>query len=393
MMKQQLCQFIDTLKPSLTGIADFIFDNPEVGLQEFKASALLCDTLEQNGFTVERSVGGLETAFRAVWRHGEGGPSIGLLCEYDALAKQGHACGHHTQGPCIIGAALALKAVSPLQPFQIVVYGTPAEETTSGKITMLKNGCFQDIDVALMMHLSPETCVDVRSMALTKFTVTFYGQAAHAALKPESGKSALDALILSFQGLEFMREHVKDDVRIHYTVLDAGAPANSVSAKAVGSFYVRSYNRAYLDDVVRRFENVMNGAALMTDTSVDIHVDKELDSKIPVYSLNDLLMKNARLMDAPQLDAPREKTGSTDFGNVMYRVPGSCIRMHFVPKGTSSHSQAYLDAGKSESAHNALLCGAKILAGVGYDLITDPALFRKIQEEFKHNLEAARQEV
>lgn len=390
-LKENISAYIDAHADELVKMSDFIFDNPEVGLQEYKASALLCDYLRGNGFAVETGVGGLETAFRAVYQNGEGGPSIGLLCEYDALAKQGHACGHHTQGPCILGAATALQNVLKDQPYRLVVYGTPAEETTSGKIAMLENGCFADIDVALMMHLSPETCVDVRSMALTKFTVTFHGVAAHAALKPEAGKSALDAMLLSFQGLEFMREHVKDDVRIHYTVLDAGAPANSVSPKAVGSYYVRSYNRAYLDDVVRRFKNVINGAALMTDTTADIHVDKVIDSKIPVYALNELLMQNAAQMNAPHISPPREKTGSTDFGNVMYRVPGSCIRMYFVPAGTSSHSQAYLDAGKSREAHEALVIGAKILAATGLDLITDPAIYQKVKQEFEQNRRAAQQ--
>lgn len=385
-LKDVLFRALDSMAPELNDMADFIFDHPEVGLQEVQASRLLCEALEKQGFAVERGVGGFETAFRATYKRGENGVSFGLLCEYDALQDQGHACGHHVQGPCIVGAAVALKNLPTDKPFKVVVYGTPAEETISGKITMMKNGCFQDIDVALMMHLSSETSVDVKSMALSKFTVTFYGQAAHAALKPEAGKGALDALILSFQGLEFMREHVKDDVRIHYTVLDAGGPANTVSPKAVGSFYVRSYNRTYLNDVVRRFFNVMNGAALMTDTRVEVHLDKEVDSKIPVISLNDFLMQNAKVVQAPEMKPAREKTGSTDFGNVMYKVPGSCIRVHFVPDGTSSHTQEYLDAGKSKAAYEALLVGAKIIAGTCYDLLEEDGALERVKSEFQRNV-------
>ena len=388
-LKNELFQALDKLAPELTTMADFIFDHPEIGLQEHKASALLCDYLENQGFCVERGVGGFDTAFRATYEKGKNGVSFGLLCEYDALEDQGHACGHHVQGPAVVGAVVALKGLLTDKPFKIVVYGTPAEETISGKITMMKNGCFQDIDIALMMHLSSETCVDVKSMALSKFTVTFHGQAAHAALKPEAGKGALDALILSFQGLEFMREHVQDDVRIHYTVLDAGGPANTVSPRAVGSFYVRSYNRTYLNDVVRRFYNVMKGAALMTDTTVEIHLDKEVDSKIPVISLNDLLMANAKAVNAPEIKPPREKTGSTDFGNVMYKVPGSCIRVSFVPGGVASHSQEYLDAGKSQAAHDALLYGAKIMAGTCYDLLEEEGTLERVLSEFKQNQIAA----
>lgn len=199
-LKERMNRFIDSLRPELSRMSDDIYDHPEVGLTERHASQLLTAWLEERGFAVERGVGGLETAFRAVWRQGEGGPRIGLLCEYDALPAQGHACGHQMQGPCILGAATALKDGGIKAPFSVVVYGTPAEETVSGKVLMLKHGdCFHDIDVALMMHGSGETTTDVKSMALTSFTVTYHGRAAHAAIRPEEGRSSLDAMILAFQ--------------------------------------------------------------------------------------------------------------------------------------------------------------------------------------------------
>lgn len=389
-MKEKMFEHIDSLKNDLVEMADYIFDHPEIGLQEYKASELLCNYLEENGFEVEKGVGGLETAFRAVYEKGTGGPSFGLLCEYDALERLDHACGHHAQGPAILGAAIALKELETDKPFKIVVYGTPAEETIGGKIVMLKNGCFQDIDVALMMHLSPETCVDVKSMALAKYKVTYHGKAAHAALKPEDGRSAFDALLLSFQGVEFLREHVKEDTRMHYTVLDAGGAANAVPSEAVGSYYVRSYNTDYLTHVKERFEDVLKGAAMMTGTTVDIDVEKEVDSKVPVLSLNDIVMENAELVGAPEISPPREKTGSSDFGNVMYRVPGTCIRMHFVPEGTSSHSQTYVDNGKTDKAHDGIIYSAKILAASCYDMLTDEDLFETVQNEFKKNLEESK---
>lgn len=382
-MKNEIHSYIDSIGVELNNMADNIFDNPEEGLKEYKACDLLCDYLKEKEFKVEKGIGGLNTAFRAVYEFGVGGPSIGLLCEYDALANIGHACGHHMQGPVILGAALALKDVVKDHAFKIVVYGTPAEETIGGKLQMVKEGCFKDIDVAMMMHGGPETTTDVKSLAFSKFRVVFNGKSAHAALKPEAGKSALDALILSFQGIEFMREHVVDDVRIHYTVLNAGdTAANVVPAKAVGSFYVRSYNRDYLNDVIRRFKNVIKGAALMTDTEYEIITEKEVDNKIPVLSLNDIVMENAKLINAPTIRPPRQKTGSTDFGSVMYQVPGTCIRVAFVEEGTSSHSEEYLKVGKSDDAHNAVLVGAKILADSSYDLIADKGLFEKVKKEF-----------
>lgn len=382
-MKKDIWQSIDQSAQQWIDLADWIFDHPELGNQEFQASARLIEILEQAGFQIERNVAGLATAFRAEVHHGEGGPVIGLLTEYDALEKLGHACGHHLQGPAVLAAALAIQKNLNDQPYTLVVYGTPAEETTSGKIAMLRQGYFEELDVALMIHANPGTTVDVKSMALATFTVTFHGVTSHAAVKPEAGRSALDGLLLSFQGIEFMREHVPDDVRMHYTVIDAGGAANSVPAKAVGHFYLRSYDSPVLKDLKRRFYQVIEGAALMSDTKATIMAEKEIDAKIPVIALNDLLMQNAQETQAPRICPPREKTGSTDFGNVMVRVPGSCLRMDFVPLGTPSHSDAYLEAGKGEAAATAVITGAKIIAGSVYQLITEPELLEKIQQEFR----------
>lgn len=392
MGKEKLYRAIDENAPQMAAMADDIFEHPELGLKEFYAFKLLTDWLLKEGFTVERGVFGVETAFRAVYTHGEGGPNIGLLCEYDALAGLGHACGHHMQGPSILMAAAALKNADTDKSFTVTVYGTPAEETVSGKIMMMKNGCtFEELDVALMMHGSGATQVDVKSLALNKFTVIYHGVSAHAAVKPENGRSALDGLILAFQGVEFLREHVAGDVKLHYTVIGCGGTAaNIVPATAEAEFYVRSYSRTYLDTVIERFKKVLMGAAMMTETEVEIIEEKAIDSKIPCMHLNDIIMKNAKEVGAPKLREPREKTGSTDFGNIMHRVPGSCIRIAFVNEDAASHSQDYLDAGMSEDAHKAIVYGAKILAGTARDLIEQPELLREIKQEFEERTEAER---
>ena len=379
----------------MTAMADDIFDHPEIGLEEFHAQKVLTDWLEKEGFAVERGVAGVETAFKAVYRHGEGGPNIGLLCEYDALPGIGHACGHHMQGPSILAAAKAMKDAEIRKPYTITVYGTPAEESVSGKIRMIQNGCtFEELDAALMMHGGPATQVDVKSLANSKYKVIFHGVSAHAAIKPEKGRSALDALILAFQGIEFLREHVNSDVKIHYTVVNCGGtPANVVPAYAEASVYVRSYNRAYLDTVCRRFEKVLKGAAMMTETEVEIIEEKKVDNKIPVLTLNDLVMKQAEEIHAPQIAPAREKTGSTDFGNVMRRVPGTCARIAFVAPGAAAHSQEYIEAGKTEAAHDAVIYGAKILAGTALELIEDPELLKQAKEEFRKNLAKENSEV
>lgn len=384
-LKSKMYDLIDSLKAELSAMSDDFFDHPEVGLTEKHASSVLTAWLEAHGFAVERGVGGLGTAFRATYHRGKGGPRIGLLCEYDALPSLGHACGHQMQGPCIIAAAAALKASDLPGPFSVVVYGTPAEETVSGKALMIKHGdCFKDIDVALMMHGSGETTTDVKSMAMSKFEVIYHGKAAHSAIRPEQGRSSLDAMSLAFHGVELLREHVKEDTRMHYNVVSGGGTgANTVPSYTSAEFYVRSYNRVYLESVIERFLKVLRGAAMMTETEVEINRRKDIDNKIPAIRLNEVIMENAAAVNAPVIRPPRQKTGSTDLGNVMQLMPGSCIRVAFVPEGSASHSQAYLDAGKSEAAHSAIVTGAKILAGTGADLVTRKGLLDEIREEFK----------
>lgn len=380
--KAEIVAVIRREERELTAMSDQIFDHPEMAFKETFASGLLEDYLERNGFTVERGLGSLPTAFRAVYKRGEGGPRIGLLCEYDALPS-GHACGHQLQGPAAAGAAVAVKELCRAEAFALAVYGTPAEEGKGGKVILLDEGYLGDMDVALMMHGGPATQTDIRSMAKISATVTFHGRSAHAALKPEAGRSALDALLLSFQGIEFLREHVKEDTRIHYTVAEAGGPCNVVPAVAAGEFGIRSYDSAYLDQLIARFENIVKGAALMTQTQASIAYGQRIEGKIPAIALNDLLMEMAELFDAPDRKPPREKTGSTDFANVMYRTPGSCIRVAFVPEGTSSHSQEYLDAGKSQKAHEAVLCGAAILAAASMELAENGAVLDRVKEDFR----------
>ena len=386
-MKQEIIAAVERIGPELCRMADDIFDHPETGLSECYVSTMLCDYLSEHGFLVERGIGDMPTAFRAQWHSGDSsGPSIGFLCEYDALEDLGHACGHHAQGPAILGAAIALQESLLDRNYNLVIYGTPAEETVGGKVLLLDKGYFRDIEVALMMHLSPTTCVDDRSRAMRKYLVSFFGQSSHAAIQPESGRSALDALVLMLHGIECLREHVPEDVRIHYSILNGGGPANCVPAFASGSFYLRSYHEQDLEMLERRFSNIAEGAALMTDTKCSIQLEKKLLGKVPVKKLNDRIMEYAKDLNAPLLSPPRKTTGSSDFNNVQHLVPGTCLRIHFVPPGTSPHSQQYLDAGKSDKAHQAIILSAEILALTACDLICQPKLLEEIRAEHREQL-------
>lgn len=389
-LKKFLGEVIEMHRAELCKMADLIYDFAEKSAEEYKSMELLTDYLQNEGFTVERGIA-LDTAFRATWDNcrasvddeGENtAPVLGILVEYDALEDIGHACGHHMQGPAGIGAAIAIKDVMKDYPFKLVIYGTPAEETLGGKIIMLDAGYMKELDLALMSHGSPNTSVDEKCMALENFVVTFHGVKSHAAISPDEGRSALDAALLSFHAIEMLREHVKDDTRMHYTIRNAGGPPNVVPDLTVAEYTLRSYSTSYLNTVVERFYNILKGAALMTDTTYDIQRDLPFKSKIVCYSVNDLLMKNAAYEKAPSIAAPRKKTGSTDFGNVLYEIPGSCIRIAFTKPDAQPHSQEYLEAGKTDKAHDAICYAAKIMADTFCDVITTPGLLTQIKEEF-----------
>ena len=389
-LKKLLGEVIEMHRAELCKMADLIYDFAEKSAEEYKSMELLTDYLQNEGFTVEREIA-LDTAFRATWDNcraavdDEGkntAPVLGILVEYDALEDIGHACGHHMQGPAGIGAAIAIKEVMKDYPFKLVIYGTPAEETLGGKIVMLDAGYMKELDLALMSHGSPNTSVDEKCMALENFVVTFHGVKSHAAISPDEGRSALDAALLSFHAIEMLREHVKDDTRMHYTIRNAGGPPNVVPDLTVAEYTLRSYSTSYLNTVVERFYNILKGAALMTDTTYDIQRDLPFKSKIVCHSVNDLLMKNAAYEKAPSIAAPRKKTGSTDFGNVLYEIPGSCIRIAFTKPDAQPHSQEYLEAGKTDKAHDAICYAAKIMADTFCDVITTPGLLTQIKEEF-----------
>lgn len=385
-MKECVFSVIDTLRGQMCQMSDQIFDHPEIGCEEHFAVELLTNYLNDQGFHIEIGVGGAPTAFRAVYENGTGGPSIGLLCEYDALPGLGHGCAHHLQGPTVAGAAVALKnALDSQYPYKLVVYGTPDEEGVGrgGKVIMSENGCFRDIDVALIIHGGALTQADRHSLANITYSVEFFGKSVHASTHPELGKSAMDAMLLSFNAIEYMREHVADDTRMHYTVESTGnMPANVISDYARAVFEIRSKSNGRLESMAAWFQDILKGAAMMTGTTYTTEVRTRYYAKFAVDILHELFAENAKLVNAKNLSAPRQRTGSTDFGQVMQIVPGIGFRISFVGNGAPSHSQEWLAAGKSKEAHEAICTAAKILAGMAIDLITIPENVQRMKEEY-----------
>ena len=379
--KQTILRAVESNAEELFSVACDIFDHPECGREEYYASDLLVKYLEEKGFSVERGTGGLETAFRATWEQGQGGPSIGFMMEYDALRNLGHACGHHLQGPVTIGAALALRE-AVREPFRLVLYGTPDEESRGGKIDMVNSGCFTDVDVIFSFHTSSSTSASQGNMALAPNRVTFHGKAAHAAAAPWDGRSALDAMMLAFHGLEIMREHVKDGSRIQYTVLENTGPANIIHAKAKAHITLRSGNRYYLEEMQQRMENILKGACLMTDTTYEIEHLPVYWNILPIQALRKKALSIAAELGAENLLV--ESTGlggSSDVGNVSWVAPNLNMNTYYCDY--PAHTVDYLNNGKTEKARNSMVRGSQILGLTALELIKDPAFMAEVKAEHR----------
>lgn len=384
MTKEKLLASVAAQQEHLFDLSCQIFDFNEPNGTEYKSSALCADELEKLGFTVERGIGNQETSFRAVWKNGEGGPNIGILGEYDSLVGKGHACGHHLQTTAAIGAVKAMQDVfaGTDVPMTLTVYGTPAEETYGGKIIMQEAGCFTELDICLGTHASrTEGFVGGSSMALNSYVVTYHGKSAHAAGSPWMGRSAMDAMLLTFQGLEFLREHVKDGTRMHYSIKEAIGPSNVVPQKACAGFTLRSRDNGYLPELDERFRNVVNGACMMTDTTAEIEKKPTYLARKRNDTLSAVAKTNFELLNIPLGEQlVRDSGGSTDFGNVSGIVPGILIYLPYLD--APGHTDEWVAAGKTDHARNCLLTSTQMLATVLHDLVLNPEIIRKAKEEF-----------
>ena len=270
----RIAKWLFAHEQEMIAASDYIFQHPELAYEETLASGCLAQFMAENGFTIEEKTAGIATAFTATW--GSGKPVIAFLAEYDALAQIGHACGHNLLGVGAAAAACAFKSeVEANDPkgssVTIRLYGCPAEENMSGKIVMNKQHIFDDVDLAVTWH--PFDCNRISNdvwMAIDIKNYTFHGISAHAANAPHMGRSALDAAELMNVGVNYLREHVSDDVRMHYAYTNNEIPANVVPDFAKTNYFIRSQKRSRTEDVSRRVDDCARGAALMTGTTVEI---------------------------------------------------------------------------------------------------------------------------
>ncbi|MBI4297461.1 MAG: M20 family metallopeptidase [Chloroflexi bacterium] len=382
-LKRDIIAEVDSLRQELIKLSLRLHAHPEVGFQEKKAATWLASFLEERGFRVERGICDLATAFRA--RYGEGHPAIGFLAEYDALPKLGHACGHNLIAASAVGAALAARKGVDIGGGQVVVIGTPAEEVSATKALMAQRGAFDGLDAAMLVHPSHRDTASTLALACIGLEVEFLGRAAHAAAQPQEGINALEALILSFNAVDALRQHIRSSARIHGIITSGGDAANIVPAYAAGSFLVRAEDFAYLELLKKKVLACFQGAAQATGAHLRHRWAEMAYAPMRVNRpLADLFTKNVealgRAMPPPDTSAPGQ--GSTDMGNVSQVVPTIHPSLAIAPHEVSLHSEQFAQATASPEGQEGMLLAAKALALTAADLLLHPESLRRVREAF-----------
>ncbi len=374
---------VDSRRDELSQLSLRIHSNPELGFQETKASGWLTQYLEENGFSVERGICELPTAFKATYGHGK--PAIGVLAEYDALPELGHACGHNIIAASAVGAGIATKPAIDRFGGSILVIGTPAEELHGGKVTMAERGAFDELDIAMIAHPGVVNSATTQALACQNLEVEFFGQAAHAAAQPEAGINALDAMLLAFGAINSLRQHIKDKARIHGIITDGGEAANIVPAHSAGIFIIRAEDIAYLEQLKQRVINCFIGAATATGAMVQYKwADICYAPMRNNLTLARLFSQNMESLGRKfDLTDPTRAFGSTDMGNVSQIVPGIHPMVAIAPLKEGVHSPQFASAAASEEANRTLLDTAKALAMTVVDVLANPETLKKIKEEFR----------
>lgn len=455
-MHKRIIEVIESKKDKLTALSDAIWNCPETAFTEFESVKLLCDALRSEGFEVEEGVADVATAFTG--KFGSGKPVIGILGEFDALSGlsqiagteikcpvsaggNGHGCGHHLLGTAGIGAAIAIKDYLETTGTSgtVIYYGCPGEEGGSGKAFMAREGLFDVLDCALTWHPSDTTSVSGGStLANVQVSYKFKGQSAHAAAVPHLGRSALDAVELMNVGVNYLREHVIPEARMHYAVTNTGGfSPNVVQAEAEVLYLLRAPKNAQVQDIYRRVNKIAQGASLMTETELEIDFIKACSNIIPNNTLELLLDKKLKEIPHPEFTAeeavlaekirdvspnkggtvtklaekvsdvetrkqllaladkalldvvmpyiPSETAmpGSSDVGDVSWVCPTAQINVACYAADTPGHSWQLVAQGKEGPAHKGMLYAGKIMAAAAIELLNSPQLIEKAKEEHR----------
>ncbi|SCY19276.1 amidohydrolase [Paenibacillus polysaccharolyticus] len=382
--KTQIFNVIDQYASRFKDISSYIGAHPELGNEEYLASARLKEELSYHGFEVQAPILGLETAFIGTYASSKPGPTIALLCEYDALPEIGHACGHHLICMMSLGAAVGLKAKVDEVGGTIKVFGTPAEETRGAKVPMAEAGLFDDCDVALMAHPFYAYEKSGSSLAIDAVQFEFHGKSSHAAASPHEGINALDAVIQTFTGINAFRQQVKSTVRIHGIINSGGQAANIIPDYASAQFYVRAATRKELNVLTERVVQIAQGAALQTGCKlVTSNYETSYDEMVTNETFSDAFSQNLMELGIPQEEiVSGDDHGSMDIGNVSLRCPAIHPYIRVVDEVHTLHSIEFRDLALQERALDGMILGAKALAATAYDVLSKPELLQAIRKEF-----------
>ena len=448
-------KYIDENAGIFTGVSDAVWAKPELSLKEFESAKLYCDTLRKYGFEVTEGLAGVATAFCG--RYGSGRPVIGILGEFDALSglsqaagcsehkplvegAPGHGCGHNMLGAGALGAAFAVKDYLEKsgKPGTVIFYGCPGEEGGAGKAFMAREGMWRELDCALTWHPSDvNEVVTGTNNSSIQVLYKFHGVSAHAAGDPENGRSALDAVELMNTGVQYLREHMTSDCRVHYAIIDAGGVSPNVVQSEASVLYLVRANKV-LDSVklLARVDKIAQGAALMTETGFDRQFIDGTAELVPNYTLEELLYRIFNEVGLPEYSA-EEKTlaealrktydvptapgiaagfdadiaadvaertnglsdalcgfimpeyhsagfvaGSTDVGDVSWQTPAAQVHCVTFPFGAAGHSWQNVSCGGTSLGHKGLINAAKIIACAAIELMNDPETLQKARDEF-----------
>jgi amidohydrolase len=381
--KDRLADEVDARADLLLDASHRIHDNPELLFEERFAADLLCGILEDAGLDVERGAYGLDTAFSA--RAGSEGPTIAVLCEYDALPGIGHGCGHNIIATAGLGAGLAAAALADEVAGRVVVLGTPAEEGGGGKIYMGEAGAFEGVDAALMVHPADQDLLEMNVIAIATWEVEYFGEAAHAAAFPHLGRNALDAAVLGYNAVAALRQHIKGNERVHGVFTKAGDKPNIVPDHTVAEWYVRSGTIASLQPLKGRVLACLQAGADAAGCRL------EYRATCPEYSdlrtnpaMADLFQVNAERVGRRPVRRPENGVvGSTDMGNVSYLVPSIHPMIKVAPSGVAIHTKDFAGWAKKAEGDQAVLDGAKAMAMTVADLWLRPDVLDAARQAFE----------
>ena len=384
-VKDAISEAVDRLADELETLSKKIHDNPELAYKEVKACAWLSEFLGKQGFKVEQGVGGVETAFRATIETGEG-PTVAILCEYDALPGIGHACGHNVIATSGAGAGAALAAVKGQLPKgRIQVIGTPAEEGGGGKVKLIKAGVFKDVDAAMMIHGFDRTLLHQNLLGIVRATLEFKGKASHASADPWEGVNALDACVQTYNAVSMLRQQVRPDCRIHGIITSGGAAPNIIPEYASAIFYVRAPSIDTMWDLYRRVIACAEGAAKASGCELQVtQHDSVYEPMKSSRVLLDLFKANMTSVGLKEGVSDPDRKGSSDVGNVSQVLPTIQPMIGIAPEGMAIHTRDFADAAIKPLARQGMVAAAKTMAMTTFDLLAEPALVKAAKKEFAH---------